>query len=116
MPSIQDKITANITKTFEQYGFEPVAVKNCSNIGYWSIQRPDDLHEYGRVGFDFQGRYNTFTITIGDRKVESQPGRKDYFSFMIKTSDNDGYRNFVNVLTQELFKLKNEIDSAAMSL
>ena len=110
MPSIQEKITANIQTIFEQYGFEPVAVKNCSNIGYWSIQRPNDLHEYGRVGFDFQGSYNIFKITIGDRKIESQPGREGYYDFMIKTSDNAKYGNFISVLSEELFELKYELD------
>ena len=110
MPSIQEKITANIQKTFEQYSFQPVAVKNCSNMGYWSIQRPDDLYEYGRVSFDFQGSYNTFKITIGDRKIESQPGRNGYYDFMIKTSDNDGYRYFMSVLADELHELKYLVD------
>ena len=110
MLSIQEKITADIKKKFNHYGFEPVTVKNVSNIGYWSIQRPDDLHEYGRVGFDFQGSYNNFTITINGRKIESQPGRGDYFQFLIKTSDNDEYRRFTAILDEELFELTYELD------
>ena len=110
MQSIQSKITADIQKKFEHYGFEAVTVKNCSNIGYWSIQRLDDLQEFGRVGFDFQGSYNIFKITIGDRKIASQPGREGYYDFMIKTSNIDGYRKFTAVLDEELFELKCELD------
>ena len=109
MQSIQSKIEADIKKKFEFHGFEAVVVKNCSNIGYWSIQRPDDLHEYGRVSFDFQGSYNVFKITIGDRKIESQPGRAGYFDFHIKTSDNTAYRNFTAVLDEELFEIGCEL-------
>jgi hypothetical protein len=111
MPSIQDKITTDIHNTFEKYGFEPVTVKSVSNMGYWSIQRPDDLTEYGRVGFNFQGSYNIFSIKIGDRKIESQPGRADYFDFHINTSENDKYQNFKEVLANELFELNYELDS-----
>ena len=109
MASIQEKITNDICNTIEQHGFDPVTVKNCSNMGYWSIQRPDSLDEYGRVHFDFQGSYNIFKITIGDRKIESQPGREDYFDFHIKTSDNTAYRNFTAVLDEELFEIGCEL-------
>jgi hypothetical protein len=116
MASIQDKITNDICNTFEKYGFDPVTVKSCSNVGYWSIQRPDSLDEYGRVNFDFQGSYNIFRITIGDRKIESQPGRADYFDFHIKTSENDRYQNFKKVLDAELFELNYELDGPSGSV
>jgi hypothetical protein len=111
MRSIQEKINADITKKFEQYEFEPVVVKMVSNVGYWSIQPDDECYEHGRVHFNFQGSYNIFSITIGDRKIESQPGRVDYFDFHINTSENDKYQNFIEIVDKTLNQLRDDLNA-----
>jgi hypothetical protein len=111
MRSIQEKINADITKKFEQYEFEPVVVKMISNIGYWSIQPDDECYEHGRVYFDFQGDYTIFKIEIKGQKIESQPGREGYYDFMIKTKDNDKYRNFIDIVDTKLHQLRDDLNA-----
>ena len=61
--------------------------------------------------FDFQGDYSIFKIEIKGCKIESQPGREGYYDFMIKTKDNDKYRNFIEIVDKKLNQLRNDLNA-----
>jgi hypothetical protein len=111
MKSIQTKLTETIFQLFEDNGFELINVSKLSNLGYWSIQKSNSLKELGAIGYEFQDSYNMFTITIGGRRVPSQVGRDDYFTFHIQTSDNQTLQTFLNNLQKEIEFLKESDDT-----
>jgi hypothetical protein len=63
------------------------------------------------VYFDFQGDYTIFKIEINGQKIESQPGREGYYDFMVKTKDNDKYRNFIDIVDTKLHQLRDDLNA-----
>lgn len=97
---MQHKVLANLKALIESTGLEALDRPQWANTGSLSIQRPKEIKELASVRYDFQDTWGTitFTITVGDRPVPSQPGRPDYFDFRIDYTDGDGFKVFRNRL------------------
>ena len=106
MSAIQTKVLNDLTQVIEQFGFEALELNVYSNLGRLSIQVPEQVGELARVNFDFQSDQMTFMLLVGETPVPSQPGRSDYFNFLIKYTDIDKYRQFRSSLEQVLKQLQ----------
>lgn len=78
-----------------------------ANTGSLSIQHPEAIQELAGIGYDFQDTWGTmtFSITVKDQRLPSQPGRPDYFDFRINYTDGEGFQQFRNRLQQALSTL-----------
>jgi len=104
---MQDKVLADIISVIEGAGLEAVTCPTWSNTGDISIQKEGEICEYGAISYNFQNQWKTmtFSITIQDKKILSQPPRLDYFDFYMQYSEADSYRNFRKVLFSALTEL-----------
>lgn len=104
---MQEKVLADIISVIEDTGFEAVTCPKWANTGRISIQQKGEIGEHGSVSYDFQSSWSTmtFSITIDNNKVLSQPPRLGYFDFYMDYSRADSYRNFRKVLFSSVTEL-----------
>lgn len=103
--STQTRILADLTKTIEAHGLEVENDRDWANTGRLSIY--DGIENVADVSYEFSRSWKTmkFSITVGDKKVLSQPPRQDYHDFYMEYSATSEYKNFRSVLESELKKL-----------
>jgi len=104
--STQSRILNDLSHLIRQSGFEVEIEKNWANTGFLAIFK-EGFSLVGSVDFNFQSSWKTMTfgITIGDKKVLSQPPRQGYYDFHMDYSATSEYKNFRSVLESELKKL-----------
>lgn len=79
--SFQDRVLGMITARIKAYGFEVSVQDQYANTGTLFGHEKGVILPSLAVGYRFQPYSYTLTITVGDRRVLSQPPRKDYYAF-----------------------------------
>jgi hypothetical protein len=102
MITFQSKVLRDITSVIEAAGFQCIDVPNYSNGGKLSIQLENKIGELGSVSYHIEFNTMTFSITLGGKKIPSQPGRADYFSFYMSHTSVSKYYSFRSKLESEL--------------
>jgi hypothetical protein len=99
---MQEKVLDDLAALIIQYGFEPIKQASYGNVGFISVQLPNEVGSLASVNYNFQTGTMNFSVTVDKRKVPSQPGRADYFDFYMDHDARAEYRNFRAVLEAEL--------------
>jgi len=99
---IQTKTLGVITDLAPKYGLEALKVSQWANTGKLSFQHPQQVGELLSVGYEFQSDTMTFTITVGQRRVLSQPPRQGYHDFYMRHQNVGEFTAFVARLEAEL--------------
>jgi hypothetical protein len=81
MQSAQSRILEMIEQRIVAKGYEVASSFNYSNLGTVRIYRPGTPIECGSITFDFQDATYSLSICFAGRRIPSQPGREDYFTF-----------------------------------
>lgn len=101
---MQKKVLADLRELVQAVNpkLEVINIPNFSNTGRLSIQYKDKIGEIGNIGYDFQYDTMSFTLTVNDVKILSQPNRLNYYKFHMKHTDQNDYYKFRNKITIEL--------------
>lgn len=114
---MQDKVLKDIVGVIEGCGLEALMCPAYANTGRISLQQKNEIGEYGYVSYNFQSSWGTmtFSISIGGKKVLSQPPRLNYHDFYMKYSEINNYKNFRKVLTSSATELALSLASTTTS-
>lgn len=88
MREMRTKILDDLIGIIEESGLEAVA--HSSRI---HIQPADDLEDIAVIGFNISGDRMDFSLTVLGKRIPSQPGRDDYFTFRM-SFDEEGYKEY----------------------
>ena len=102
MRNMQSKVLAKFSEVIEARGFEPVQKAQFANMGIISVEHPDKLGSIMQVRYEFQDTSATFSMSVGTKKIPSQPGRADYFDFYIRYDQPAQFEYFISQLDWQL--------------
>lgn len=120
---IAQKRIRDIISVIKQVGYEAVTLPfmniplflGISHTGHIGVRYSELEEDLGRIDYTIEncglGSRMVVSITMGGRKILSQPDRPDYYDFVLSNSDSDGYANFLNVLETEMGHIEHGVFS-----
>ncbi|OEE38281.1 hypothetical protein A1QO_02570 [Vibrio genomosp. F10 str. ZF-129] len=107
--TLQKKYISHICTLASNYSFTPVQNEVHGNTGFISIELEKVMGSQAKIGYNFQDSKVTFAISIQGERVPSQDGKTDYFDFLIKYDDVNGFGEFEDRLHAELAALSSTL-------